>query len=788
MRIFGLEIVSKSKLDSLQEAMTLAKRQLEDIGWIRVNQNDGEYNQLIKDSYNEMVKRCRIAWVKNPILSGAVSLRTDYTFGEGITKPTSEDKSVQDIVDEFWDDPDNKSAFTSQQAQIAISDKIQYDGELAFLLFVDPDGSVSLRLIDPITIDQIIKDPLDTTRPLFYKRRINGKDIYISDIANGAYLMKDDGRYAESYKAQIKILEIKEQDVLSNVVMYHIKINTDPLWTRGIPELYRALDWANANTKMNSDIATFINAQAQYAWKMKLSGTKNEIQGMRSRLRQNQSLNNPSFQAGSTAILNDKVGMDAVGLPSSTGQLFETGIRRSLLMICASTGIMEHYFGDPSTGNLATATAMELPMLKKFKSRQKFWEGIYLAVLNFQLDMKLMALRSKAFEYNPVRNRVKILTDGYTNRVIDIDFPPIVEADIKMLCEAMSQAKKSKLIPTETAQRIFMQGAGVNNIDEELKKEFDETPEPQPFGMPSFGAPKDQKPEDKKKDDKAVMESVRSKTASVQKERIKVADSNKELLRTTNGYLKEIASAFTRFSKNAKDSIDTVKKGNEKYIAFVNDKKLNESIRKFTDEMHRLAIKYYPRAIALGEAYVKSHTQVLETQRLQEKAIDVLHDDLIDRNEYYLKRSLAPDLKKRILENIGIELESETAINELINKNMTALERRVGMYGSELWAVGQKAVKEAGSVDPEMQANFIGVEDEANCQGCADAIAGNPHSMDAIPVPGEQECLSNCRHAIQIVGDANLEESDVMLLKQAEDESKKGYRMIIEGCSCGKIH
>ena len=43
-------------------------------------------------------------------------------------------------------------------------------------------------------------------------------------------------------------------------------------------------------------------------------------------------------------------------------------------MVCAGTGIAEHYFGDASTGNLATATAMELPMLKMFSGYQVFWK------------------------------------------------------------------------------------------------------------------------------------------------------------------------------------------------------------------------------------------------------------------------------------------------------------------------------------------------------------------------------------------------------------------------------
>src|SRR5258708_21449394 len=52
----------------------------------------------------------------------------------------------------------------------------------------------------------------------------------------------------------------------------------------------------------------------------------------------------------------------------------------------AGTGIMVHYFGDPSTGNLATATAMELPMLKMFMSYQVFWKDAYRDFFSIVLD------------------------------------------------------------------------------------------------------------------------------------------------------------------------------------------------------------------------------------------------------------------------------------------------------------------------------------------------------------------------------------------------------------------
>ena len=61
-----------------------------------------------------------------------------------------------------------------------------------------------------------------------------------------------------------------------------------------------------------------------------------------------------------------------------TGALQRKEDMRALkLYIYAGLGFGEHYMGDPASGNLATATAMELPVLKMIQAEQKLWSSIY---------------------------------------------------------------------------------------------------------------------------------------------------------------------------------------------------------------------------------------------------------------------------------------------------------------------------------------------------------------------------------------------------------------------------
>jgi hypothetical protein len=52
-----------------------------------------------------------------------------------------------------------------------------------------------------------------------------------------------------------------------------------------------------------------------------------------------------------------------------------------------------------------------------------------------------------------------------------------------------------------------------------------------------------------------------------------------------------------------------------------------------------------------------------------------------------------------------------------------------------------------------LQCYFVGPDDSDTCDGCDDAVNGNPYTIDDCPEPGEFECGSRCRHMQQVDGD-----------------------------------
>ena len=808
MKIFGREFVS-AEVKRLREINLELDRQLDDIGWMGMNSRGyGDYVRG-RESYKDIVKRSRVGFAKNPLIGLAVQTTTHYTFGEGVQTPKSPDQKIQAIIDRFWKNQDNKLALTSSEAQIKLSNKIQYDGEILFAIQVDRvTGECYVRILDPILVD-VVYDKFDSMRPAFYSRAkagYIGELEYIPDVSNGAYIL---GLEDEKKRVRAMAGIPDSATVIEDMFVYQVKINNDILDRRGVPEVYRALDWVNSNSKINGDMSSFINAQSQYAVKKTVKGTKAQVQAQAARIRQNpNTLNNPSYQAGATLVQNDLVDTQPIGLPSSTGGLFETGIRRTLLMVCAAFGIMEHYFGDPSTGNLATTTAMELPMLKKFLARQKFWEDVIVFIINFRLDMNDVALEyGQSTNYDALNNRYN-LSDGEEERIIDVDFPPILAEDLEKTANAFSKAKNEALMPIETCQRKFMGAAGVTDIDAEMEKEFHEKPEFDPFGGGGFGGPPkpgfggaqesvrmeggewyvysekgkrlggpystrqaaakrlSQIEYFKNAREAALPDIVRPKAKAA-----KLADKNRAVLGEMSKYLKEISRNYRSFNSSLKSGSDVLESGGKWRVRVA---RAREHVRDFISDMDESAGAWFPKAAKLGKSYAASHGATAVREAVED-------EDFIDAqlawNRYYLESSLTPYVRKKLRELELEEFETEELAKKAVTRTVTTMESRVAMYATAFWTVEEKAVKES-SRGSGLKANFVGVDDGDNCPGCQSAIDGNPWVAESVPSPGEQDCLGNCRHAIQFVTDEDLTSAEVLELAESEKMFRDGVKLL----------
>ena len=754
---FGLKVVKEKSLNTLLETVTLYSRTLEDIGWINTSMQTNDQMQIIGEGFKKMLRTCKLYYYKNPLAGLWVNLTTNFVFGEGVSKPKAKKESteVQEVIDRFWDDRDNQKAMTGFMAQRLLSAKIQYEGNLFFVLFTDDEGDVRLRILNTEEVQDVIYDPDDRMRPAFYKVATRGQtydfnsDAYQLSMTKYIYYQDAENYNPDDYN-------VPEPKRVKNAVVYHVKINCDINDKFGIPELYRGIDWIKAHKDMAEDLATLIKSLSTLAWRKKVKGTAAQVNSLKAAQQAKTDMTNPAKTAGSTQYENEALDTTAINTPTGGAVIGEKGMKMMQLMVCAASNIFYHYFGDPETGNLATTTSMELPMIKKFTAYQKLWETIYSDIILFVIHQKIeLGLFPGTFEYNEKTGRNDYQTD--VDLTLDIDFPPIIEKDPKPLAEALQIAVDNNLMSNETAARIFLLAMGQNNIDDEVKKIDFTKPKPIAALGGQFQTPEEKPGTQPAKEPAAKAALKEAIEAPARSAAVRLAWKNNSVLQRMNGYRKALGGHFGAFKKDVRESMKTVGIPG-KIVGIVEN--LQEHTDKLQVGMRDAAANYFPVAIEIGTKYLQTHLKKITVQDSLYEAENQGPQLLAAKlawNEKFIADSLMPDIEAKISEAMRQAYDTPEDFMAAINGAMTSMEGRVEQYAGAFWTVEEAAVKAAGSGTGTM-VNFVGADDNKTCDGCATAMDGNPYLIDEAPEPGTHECDGNCRHALQVLEEASSEQ------------------------------
>lgn len=749
--MFGIKLISNKTLQTLREEVSLYQRTLDDIGWINLSQENSSQDYLLGEGFKKMLKLCKVYYYRNPLAGHWVNLTTSFVFGEGLAKPKAKNPAIQEVVNKFWEDPDNQMTLTSFTAQQKISNKIQYEGNLFFVLFTDEKGDVRVRVLNTADVEDIIFDPEDSMRPIFYKvRQRTSKYSFLND-AYDIVLGSKYSYYPDINNAQPKDFNIPADKLKEDAVIFHVKINCDINDKFGVPELYRGIDWIRAHKEMAEDVATLIKSLSKLAWKKKIKGTPAQVTTLHAAMNAKSDFTNRARAAGSTQYENEAIDTSPVNTPTGGAAIGEKGLKMMTLMVCAASGIFYHYFGDPETGNLATTTNMELPMIKKFLAYQRLWAAIYDAIFQYQVNKKIdVGLLPGGRDYEQKFNRANYITN--MDRLIDQDFPPVIEKDPKVVAEALEIGKRNNLISDKTAARIFLTAEGQNNIEDELGEiDFSKAP-PVPFGaVPAGGgaqpgngqsAPGAHPAQPEEKPAKEAIEAP-NKSAGV-----RFARKNNYVLQRMNGYQKSLAGNFMEFKKRVKESIKTAGAAGN---IVGNVGRLQEHLFRLQEGMFRSAKTYFPIAVDIGKKYLQAHIKNVQETLFEANGKEKsLLNEKLQWNEEFVAGSLVPDIEQKIQEALRMPYETEEKFAKAIEDAVNSFDSRIEQYTGAFWTVEEAAVKEAG-IGTGVMVEFGGADDAGTCDDCQRAMDGGPYLIDEAPVPGELQCNGRCRHALQVV-------------------------------------
>lgn len=439
VELYGqMAFTEHSNNELLQERIAELELALDDVGYERIGDSNFD-KQFTKASIDKIAAMARVYWLKNPLVKRAVATQANYVFGQGVDVVAA-DEDVQTVVDAFMEDSKNRAELTGEQAMLTKETELQVTSNLFFTFFTDPlNGATRVRTIPLSEIVRIIYNPDDSKEPWYYYRQWQQPKEPGSQKYEMHQAMYPDINYMPKGGLPKHFNGI---EVMALNPVYHVKTNCLSDMEYGVSEIYAAIDWAKAYKDFLEDWYTIVKSLSKFAWK---ATSKSGATGMT----QAKQVLEGAINGGSNPMNSDLPGQaaqvwmssdnfDLAPMPKSGATVAVDDGRRALLMVCAATGIYEHYFGDPSTGNLATAKAMEQPMLLMFQERQELWTDVFNTILGYVINQSALKPGGKLRGVMSFNDYGESYVDmGDTDRSVDVKFPPILQEDVNERIDAI---------------------------------------------------------------------------------------------------------------------------------------------------------------------------------------------------------------------------------------------------------------------------------------------------------------------------------------------------------------
>lgn len=473
----------------LYERLATLEMALESQGWrVLSGVSDQEFS---REGLRDITQFARIMAIKNPLIKRGVQVQRLYVFGQDFNV-TAEDGDIDDLLTQFWDDPRNQAELTSHQAIGQKETELQTDGNLFFVFFVNQvTGRVRLRSIPFAEVADRVSNPDDAKEPWYYLRqwvetRIDADGVAHQE-ANRAYY--PDWRYNPTAKPG----RLGDIPILWELPVNHVRVGGYSDWKFGLSEVYDAIDWARAYKDFLEDWSSIVRAYRKFAFQMSTPGGKGALGAAKAKLGGvlggGGAVDMPPG-VGSTFIAGEGVSLQPVRTAGAT--VGADDARRLLLMVAASFGLPETYFGDASVGTLATAQSLDRPTELKMLDRQTLWADVLRAIHDYVLAWGVKAPRGTLRGLGRVVQEVEdgqiaetvLWNDGVDPRVA-VTFPPIVQDDLASKVGAIidaatlrGQALAGTVELPQLAGMLFS-ALGVQDSDELLAAMFPDGQTPQ---------------------------------------------------------------------------------------------------------------------------------------------------------------------------------------------------------------------------------------------------------------------------------------------------------------------
>lgn len=389
----------------------------EDLALHSMDYLHGRPQEMATERRRRIAQRSRIALKFDPLAAAEAQLLADFSFGRGVPIPTARDEKVQDVIDAAWTDANNEEKLTGFAAQRKLSNELLTAGE-RFTTLYTAGGRVRVGRIDPDLVEAVVPDPEDRLRPIYYMAQVRKYEWDTTlDQPKTEQIELENGRPKVKYWPHWRNLDDAKREREDGLIeadelplpkvppaklakgrVYHTAINQTGEELRGNPPWARSLRFFSAMNVLVE--AHVVKAQASTAFvaKQMMKGSPKTItraaasvMGHVSELgasRFDPAGRRPGTSEGTAAFApgagpppppgswwaeNESSRLESLELKSGAGEMAQTAqIVRA--PIAAAAGFGQHYLGDSSDANLATASTLELPATMRVQSWQQYAE------------------------------------------------------------------------------------------------------------------------------------------------------------------------------------------------------------------------------------------------------------------------------------------------------------------------------------------------------------------------------------------------------------------------------
>ncbi len=432
-------------------------------GWVKMEGGRAQTNlDTIRANCRQMYQ------YTDPLLKGAVNTITKFVFQQGVDGPTSEDESTQAVLDALWNAPDNQQTMYSTIAQYLRSTQLLLDGNLFVMLRTTPPSKdLAVRYFPVEYIADIITDPLDGTRVLYYKAVV---PVLAWEAKEQRY--NQGGTKTIFYRDMFNTdtdndpLEGRLKNVEENCWLQHIAINAVDDAGFGIPEPATSMEWFTQHKKLAQNQAALSMARAAIAVQLKAAATPAQLATLKTAIEarsQNTASGDQENLAGQINVLSENTDLSQQAFGTGASEAWTNSRIFRITALAGMGGIPLHYESDPENATKATATMMERPAFETFRNFQSIWTDAYRKQCDFAL----------AFA-------------GIEDPLYDIPMPPLVAMDVAAVGGAVLDATDVGVLMQRQASAWFLNALGFDDVPAELaaidkeqeELEGEEAPEP----------------------------------------------------------------------------------------------------------------------------------------------------------------------------------------------------------------------------------------------------------------------------------------------------------------------